>query len=35
MFNVVEALLIDFVEILKVIIPFYFVFDVAGDLLWR
>ena len=35
MFNVVEALLIDFVDILKVVIPFYFVFDVAGDLLWR
>lgn len=35
MFEVVEALLLDFVEILKVCIPFYLVFDLAGDLLWR
>lgn len=35
MFEVVTALLLDYVEILKVIIPFYLVFDLAGDLLWR
>lgn len=35
MFGVVEALLIDFVEILKVVIPMYVVFDITGDLLWK
>lgn len=35
MFEVVSTLLLDFVEILKVIIPFYLVFDLVGDLLWR
>lgn len=35
MFEVVEVLLLDFVEILKVCIPFYLVFDLVGDLLWR
>ena len=35
MFGVVEALLIDFVEILKVVIPMYVVFDIAGDILWK
>ncbi len=35
MFEVVTALLLDFVEILKVAIPFYLVFDLAGDLLWK
>lgn len=35
MFGVIEALLIDFVEILKVIIPMYVVFDITGDLLWK
>lgn len=35
MFEVVEVLLLDFVEILKVVIPFYLVFDLVGDLLWR
>lgn len=35
MFEVVTYLLVDFVEILKVVIPFYLVFDLAGDLLWR
>lgn len=35
MFEVVTALLLDFVQILKVIIPFYLVFDLVGDLLWR
>lgn len=35
MFEVIEALLLDFVEILKVIIPFYLIFDLVGDLLWR
>lgn len=35
MFAVVEVLLLDFVEILKVVIPFYLVFDLVGDLLWK
>lgn len=35
MFDVVITLLIDFVEILKVVIPLYLVFDLAGDILWR
>lgn len=35
MFNVVVALLLDFTEILKVIIPLYIVFDIVGDILWR
>lgn len=35
MFGVIEALLIDFVEILKVVIPIYIVFDIAGDILWK
>lgn len=35
MFGVIEALLIDFVEILKVVIPMYIVFDIAGDILWK
>lgn len=35
MFGVVEALLIDFVNILKVVIPMYIVFDITGDLLWK
>lgn len=35
MFEIIEQLLINFVDILKVLIPMYFVFDVAGDLLWR
>lgn len=35
MFEIIEQLLVNFVDILKFLIPFYFVFDVAGDLLWR
>lgn len=35
MFGVIEAMLIDFVEILKVVIPMYVVFDITGDLLWK
>ena len=35
MFGVIEAMLIAFVEVLKVVIPMYVVFDIAGDLLWR
>lgn len=35
MFEVVTTLLLDFVEILKIAIPFYLVFDITGDILWR
>lgn len=35
MLVVIEALLLDFVEILKVIIPIYIVFDLVGDILWK
>ncbi len=35
MFGVIEAMLIAFVEILKVCIPMYIVFDITGDLLWK
>ena len=35
MFNIVQAFLIVFVDILKVVIPFYLVFDLVGDLLWK
>lgn len=35
MFEVVEVFLVQFVDILKVFIPMYLVFDIVGDLLWR
>ena len=35
MFGVIEAMLISFVEILKVVIPMYIIFDITGDLLWK
>lgn len=35
MFEVVSVLLLDFVQILLVIIPLYIVFDIVGDLLWK
>lgn len=35
MFECVEQMLIQLVDILKVIIPMYCVFDIAGDLMWR
>lgn len=35
MFEVVEVFLTQFVDILKVFIPMYCVFDIVGDLLWR
>lgn len=35
MFEVVQAFLLSYVEILKVFIPLILVFDIAGDLLWK
>lgn len=35
MFEVVSVLLLDFVQILLVVIPLYIVFDIVGDLLWK
>lgn len=35
MFAIVESILISFVEVLKVYLPFVMVFDIAGDILWR
>lgn len=35
MFACVSALLLDFVQILLVVIPLYIVFDIVGDLLWK
>lgn len=35
MIECVEQMLIQFVDILKVIIPMYCVFDIAGDLMFK
>lgn len=35
MFECVEQMLIQLVDILKVVIPMYCVFDIAGDLMWK
>lgn len=35
MIDVVSTLLVQFVDVLKVFIPMYLVFDIVGDLLWR
>lgn len=35
MFEVVNAFLLDFIQVLKVFIPMYCVFDIVGDILWR
>lgn len=35
MFNVIESFLLVFVDVLKVCIPFYLVFDMVGDLMWK
>lgn len=35
MFDVVVQMLLQFVEILKVFIPMYLIFDIVGDLLFR
>lgn len=35
MFAIVEAILISFVEILKVFIPLVLVMDMVGDMLWK
>lgn len=35
MLECVSVFLVQFVEILKVFIPMYLIFDLVGDLLWR
>lgn len=35
MYPIFAALLIDIVEILKVLIPLVLVFEITGDLLWK
>lgn len=35
MFDLVQTILLDFVEILKVFIPLLLIFDIVGDLLWK
>lgn len=35
MFEIVQAFLLDYVQILIVFIPLMMVFDIVGDLLWR
>lgn len=35
MFECVSVMLVQFVDILKVFIPLWVLFDICGDLLWR
>lgn len=35
MYPIFSALLLDIVEILKVLIPLVLVFEITGDLLWK
>lgn len=35
MYDIVQGVLVSFVQVLKVMIPLIMVFDIVGDLMWK